>query len=146
MAEWTPELLLEHLKEIIRHNDAKYSEQFMAAEKAVATALVAQEKAITAAMAAQEKAVNAALTASEKAISIAEVNSEKWRNNANEWRGAMNDRERNFASTVELTMLKERVDKYEGEKGGYKSLGGLIAAAAAFIVAALTIVNILVGK
>jgi len=47
---------------------------------------------------AKEKAVAAALAAAEKAVFVAEANSEKWRTNANEWRAAMNDRERNFLS------------------------------------------------
>jgi hypothetical protein len=58
----------------------------------------AQEKAVVAALAAQEKAVNAALAAAEKAVAVAETNAEKWRMNANEWRAAMNDRERQFFS------------------------------------------------
>jgi len=39
----------------------------------------------------KDKALEAALKASEKAIAVAEANSEKWRANANEWRGAMDD-------------------------------------------------------
>lgn len=33
---------------------------------------------------------------SEQAIKVAETNTEKWQDNANEWRSAMNDRERDF--------------------------------------------------
>ncbi len=47
---------------------------------------------------ADTKAISAALAAAEKAVSVAENNSEKWRSNANEWRAAMTDRERNFLS------------------------------------------------
>ncbi len=47
---------------------------------------------------AKERAITAAMAAAEKAIGIAEANAEKWRTNANEWRAAMNDRERNFLS------------------------------------------------
>lgn len=47
---------------------------------------------------AKERAVAAALAAAEKAVLVAEQNAEKWRTNANEWREAMNDRERNFLS------------------------------------------------
>lgn len=36
--------------------------------------------------------------ATEKALHIAEMNTERWRANANEWRAAMDDRERNFLS------------------------------------------------
>lgn len=47
---------------------------------------------------AKERAISAALAAAEKAVHVAEINAEKWRMNANEWREAMNDRERNFLS------------------------------------------------
>ncbi len=47
---------------------------------------------------AKERAISAAMAAAEKAILVAENNAEKWRMNANEWRAAMNDRERNFLS------------------------------------------------
>lgn len=46
--------------------------------------------------ASQEKAVSAALAAAEKAVGVAERNAEKWRDNANEWRAAMSDKDRNF--------------------------------------------------
>lgn len=47
---------------------------------------------------AKERAISAALAAAEKAVSVAEANAEKWRSNSNEWRAAMDDRERNFLS------------------------------------------------
>lgn len=46
----------------------------------------------------REKAVRAALAAAEKAVAVAQNNAERWQANANEWREAMNDRERNFLS------------------------------------------------
>ena len=48
--------------------------------------------------AAKEKAVEAAFTAAAEAVAVAEANAERWRDNANEWRAAMTDRERNFLS------------------------------------------------
>lgn len=50
----------------------------------------------------QEKAVKAALASAETAVNKAEVSAERWRNNANEWRGAMADRERDFLSRKEF--------------------------------------------
>lgn len=47
---------------------------------------------------AYEKAISKAEATSEKAIDKAEANSERWRASSNEWRGAMNDREKNFLS------------------------------------------------
>lgn len=48
--------------------------------------------------AAKEKAVEAAFAAAEKAVATAEANAERWRDNANEWRASMLDRERQFLS------------------------------------------------
>jgi hypothetical protein len=46
----------------------------------------------------QKEAVANAFNAAAKAVAVAEENAEKWRMNANEWRSAMNDRERQFLS------------------------------------------------
>lgn len=35
---------------------------------------------------------------SKKAVDVAERNAERWRDNANEWRAAMNDKDRNFVT------------------------------------------------
>jgi len=61
-----------------------------------------KEKALQAALLAQEKAVAAALAAADKATEKAEANAEKWREAANEWRGAMNDRDRELPSRREV--------------------------------------------
>ncbi len=66
-----------------------------------------KEKALQAALLAQEKAVNAALMSSDKAITKAEANAEKWRENANEWRGAMSDRDRELPSRREVDTAME---------------------------------------
>ncbi len=50
----------------------------------------------------QEKATLVALQAAEKAVDKAEAAAERWRNNANEWRGAMGDRERDFLTRKEF--------------------------------------------
>ena len=45
---------------------------------------------------ATDKAVSAALSAAKEAVAEAKHNSDKWQANANEWRQAMNDKDRNF--------------------------------------------------
>lgn len=50
----------------------------------------------------KDKAINIALAAAKEAVGVAEANAEKWRNQSNEWRGAMNDREKNFVTRKEL--------------------------------------------
>lgn len=46
----------------------------------------------------QEKRYEQRFAAQEQAVKVAETSAEKWRNQANEWRAAMLDRERNFFS------------------------------------------------
>ena len=53
-------------------------------------------------LAEKDKAITAALAAAKEAVSIAEKNAEKWRDQANEWRGAMSDREKNFVTRREV--------------------------------------------
>jgi mevalonate kinase len=73
-----------------------------------------KEKAVEAALEAQAKAVAAALEAADKAVTKAEQNAEKWRENANEWRGAMSDRDRELPSRREVeTLIRGLVDKFE---------------------------------
>lgn len=50
----------------------------------------------------KDKAINIALAAAKEAVTVAEKNAEKWRNQANEWRAAMNDREKNFITRREV--------------------------------------------
>lgn len=107
--EWSSDHLYIHLSGKIedlkaslgdlRSADAKAIDAALAAqEKAVATALVAAEKAVITALASAEKAVSAALAAQEKATDKYEREVERWRANSNEWRSAMDDRERAFLS------------------------------------------------
>jgi hypothetical protein len=70
----------------------------------------AQDKAVSAALAAQKEAVAAALAASDKAVEKAEVTAEKWRESANEWRGAMSDRDRELPSRRELDAATQKLE------------------------------------
>lgn len=80
----------------------------------------------------KEKALNAALIEKEKslasakeAVLVAEKNAEKWRDNANEWRGAMTDREQTFLSRGEFQQYKEATEKalQEEQRRGDKAEG-----------------------
>lgn len=73
-----------------------------AAEKANQQRFDAQQQGVKDALTAQKEAVAAALVAAEKAVLVAETNAEKWRMNANEWRGSMLDRETKFAMRTEV--------------------------------------------
>lgn len=82
---------VEKLEALIAERDRLYSERHTSSQSAVTAALVA----------AKEQ-TNAAFAASEKAIGKAEINAEKWRENANEWRSAMMDREIKFSPRSEV--------------------------------------------
>jgi hypothetical protein len=61
-----------------------------------------QDAAVKSALAASDKQNASTAASAEKAVDKAEGQSEKWRDNANEWRGAMSDRERDFLSRKEF--------------------------------------------
>jgi len=53
----------------------------------------------------KDKALKAALAEAKEAVKVAEINAEKWRQSSNEWRSAMNDRERNFVTRREVWIV-----------------------------------------
>lgn len=104
-----------------------------------------QDKAVQAALASAEKAVKAALDSSEKAVDKAEGNAEKWREQSNEWRGAMSDRERNFMPRTEFIAFKENNDKVvadilksrdtgAGRSGGFSAGWGYLVGGLGLII------------
>lgn len=94
-------------------------------------------------LAEKDKAINIALAAAKEAVGVAEKNAEKWRDNANEWRGAMVDREAKFMARSEFLAYKESaekalaLEKSRGDKGEgrgesmTKFVGWIVAAAIA---------------
>lgn len=106
-------------------------------------------------MVERDKAINIALAAAKEAVAVAEANADKWRMNANEWRGAMNDREKTFLPRSEfetyrdstqtaLGLEKTRADKDEGKGvglsstwayilGGIGAIGGILAIITRFL-------------
>lgn len=153
---WSPDHLYLHLSGKIedlkaslgdlRSADAKAIDAaLMAQQQAVAAALVAAEKAVTTALASAEKAVSAALAAQEKATDKYEREVERWRANSNEWRDAMDDRERRFLNTeaynaahtplmVDIADLKRSRDESRG-----KSVNTMFLMGAAFAILTLVL-------
>jgi len=76
MTEWN----FDSLKELMDERDRRY------AQLASAT----------------DKAVQAALAAAKDAVMEAKHNSDKWQENSNEWRAAMNDKDRNYVTKAAL--------------------------------------------
>lgn len=69
----------------------------------------------------KDKALSAALATAKEAVAVAEKNAEKWRDNANEWRGAMNDKDKNLMQRTEFATFK---DGYEKAMDEMKETGG----------------------
>lgn len=123
-------------------------ESEVAALKELTLALFAEkQKALEAALLAQEKAVTAALDSSDKAIEKAEINAERWRASANEWRGAMSDRDRELPSRREvdaamsavegrLALVERLADTNGGRRDGERTKGSDINRSAGLAIAA----------
>lgn len=150
MQEWSISTIKQHYDSILSDMQASNDRRFAASEKAVDVALLAAEKAVTTAFASQKEAVAQALVNQKEAVGVAERNAEKWRDNANEWRSAMNDREKNFMQRAEflaykestekaILMEKERNDKREGKSAGYAQFVG-------WIVAGLTVIGFVLAN
>lgn len=99
---WTVDTLKEFAHSLISETEKRLVSEIAAAEKANQQRFDAQQQGVKDALTAQKEAVAAALVAAEKAVLVAETNAEKWRMNANEWRGSMLDRETKFAMRTEV--------------------------------------------
>jgi hypothetical protein len=120
----------------------------------VDTMFAEKEKALQAALLAQEKAVAAALAAADKAVEKAESNAEKWRANANEWRGAMSDRDRELPSRREvessnaglstrIASVEKWMDRDVGRTEGISVSAGVVVGALAAVGTILGVVVVL---
>jgi hypothetical protein len=85
-------------------------------------------------LAEREKQVNLALTASEKAIDKADTEAERARQAANEWRGAMSDREKGFTPLTAHDLLQRQVNdvvtrqfEARGRQAAWVAAAGIIA-------------------
>jgi hypothetical protein len=91
----------------------------------------------------QEQAVKAAL-ASQKALSdLASDYLRAWQSSANEWRGAMTDREKNFATIQRVEALEKRMDMREGDSLGKKAMWGYVAATGGIVTGAVGLLAVL---
>lgn len=154
---WTVDTLKDHLITLIRESEARSDAATAAADLRNEQRFTAQQQAIKDALISQKEAVAAALVAAEKAVLVAEKNSEKWREQANEWRGAMNDRERNLMPRAEaeksfqsnadkVEVLQARMDRNEGRSGGFSSGWGYLVGAVGLAATLIMIFIALRGR
>lgn len=139
ISAWQVDTLKEHLVSLIQETEKRLSAVDVAAELRNEQRFTAQQQAIKDALISQKEAVAAALVAAEKAVLVAENNAEKWRAAANEWRGAMNDRERNLmpraeaeqsakANAEKIDAQASRLDKAEGRTNGLMMIFLIVSA------------------
>ena len=120
-----------------------------------------KEKALQAALLAQEKAVAAALASADKANDKSQADAENWRAQANEWRGAMSDRDRELPSRREVDAaragLDDRIRRLEdaakasaGRSQGINASAGVvvgaIAAMGTVIATVVVLANVLTTR
>ncbi len=128
--------LREHMEKLIADFRAHVDVRFNEADKRYEQRFAAQQEAMRSALAA-------ANTASDKE----ETNAALWRSSANEWREAMNDRERQFLPRAEAAQivkaieeriadLKEYRDKSEGQGQGIGAVWAWVVAALGVLVGA----------
>jgi len=90
--KWTTETLKAYVERLLVEHDKRYEQRFSS----------------------QQEAVRLALASMGVATDKAEANAEKWRNAANEWRGAMSDRDRLLMPRIEteqrLMALSEKIN------------------------------------
>lgn len=144
VSAWQVDTLKEYLTALIAETDKHFNAALAAQEKANQQRFDAQQQGVKDALTAQKEAVAAALVAAEKAVLVAETNAEKWRMNANEWRGSMLDRESKFAARsevdtefkgirVEIASLKETRAEGIGSKAMILMLIAILGAAATIV-------------
>lgn len=163
---FTTDSLHLHVIGLMEANDRRLSEMMEANDRRYTERFDAQEAFSVAALVAAKEALNAALVAAKEAVDKAERESIKWQAGANEWRGAMNDRERTFVPRVEyeqrhtalaevqrdqtsrvddsLKRLHERMDTLLGERNGSNATKNNIYALLGALAASVGIVSALI--
>lgn len=114
------------------------------------------------AMTAQREAVHAALAAQQRAVDKAEEQGLRWREQANEWRAAMSDRERHFVPRTEadartstqairvdelskqVDKLAERLDQGQGHSAGLGAGWKYLTSFIGLILVIITIVSTII--
>jgi hypothetical protein len=157
---WTVTTSFRHLSSAIQDFRSHVDTRFTDADKRYEQRFAAQQEAMKSALAAQQEAVKSALSAAALATDKAEQNLQQWRIASNEWREAMNDRERKFmdkdAAAKDVKQLEDKIndlrasrDRDEGSNKGAGALWGWIFGAlgliAALILAMASLVTVYVS-
>jgi len=140
LAGWTPQTEHVYTRRVVAELEKQFILRIEALERLFEQRIADMAVLHHSQLQAAEKAVEAALKSSEKAIDKSAVEIERWREANNEWRAAMYDREKNFATKSEFDAVKDtlqthssRMDKTEGRGVGASSLWGIAVSAFAVL-------------
>lgn len=142
---WTLDTLCAHITSIIHRVEAHFEAVIEGNDKRYGERFDAQEKATVAALAAAEKATTKAEDAASKRAEV-----------QNEWRGAMNDRERNLMPRLEQEginkSLAERLSLLEngrfmqvGQGAGTQAGWMWAVGAVGLILTVITIISVVIA-
>lgn len=126
---WSTDTLKTYVERLFEEHDKRYEQRFIS----------------------QQQNLKDALASSNMAVDKAEVIAEKWRQNANEWRAAMSDRDRAYltkeAADIKFASIDKALDdakqsriRIEGKSAGLSEGWGFLVGAVGFGVAIATIV------
>lgn len=119
---WSTDTLKEYVERVLEEHDKRYDQRFFAQQEAMRSALASAEKAV------------------EKAENIAE----KWRQNANEWREAMSDKDKTYqtkeTADSRLIPLEKFMERRAGLGHGLSTGWGYLVSAAALLASIAAII------
>lgn len=135
---WTVDTLKAHVDTMMRDRAEHFAALMYEADRRTSANLLALEKSIA-----------IALASADKAGAIYEAHSKQWRDDANEWRGAMSDRERTFVQREmydagigsvirELNEIRTRIDRRDGKGQGLNAAWG-------YIIGGIGVVSLVIG-
>jgi hypothetical protein len=144
--------VLDHVVSLLAEMDLRYQQRYDAQTKALDAAFLAQQAAVQAALLAQEKAVATALLAADRAVTKAEIATEKRIEGLNELRGIVQDvgalqmprseaEQRLSAVSEKIDELKTGANLGQGRTAGTTALIGYLIAAAAVVVAIVSLIT-----
>ncbi len=116
---WSVTTLKEYVERILSDHDRRQVD-----------AIKALDQRLTQRMDLADKAVASALAGMDKATILLEAQASKWRDSSNEWRDAMDDRERTFATKDTVNLQIQPIAKEVAELRSWRdSLAGQLMGA-----------------
>jgi hypothetical protein len=94
----------------------------------------------------QQEATKSALASAGMAVDKAEANSERWRANANEWRGSMSDKDKLFMPRSEINPRLDAIDKSINELNTFRDVAiGKASQNSVFVALIIALAGLIIG-